>query len=51
MSELQKQRNLTTHTYDEATAEIVYQYITTQALAIFQQLAIKAKQWQQTMNR
>lgn len=44
-SELQKQRNLTTHTYDESLAESVYQFIAAQGLALFQQLASVAKQW------
>ncbi|GGD57785.1 HI0074 family nucleotidyltransferase substrate-binding subunit [Lacimicrobium alkaliphilum] len=44
-SELQKQRNLTTHTYDESLAESVYQFIAEQGLALFQQLACVAKQW------
>lgn len=36
LSDLQKHRNLTTHTYDEMTAETVYQYACKDALTIFQ---------------
>lgn len=46
LSDLQKQRNLTTHTYDEAVAEEVYEHICAYALPFFLTLAEKAKQWQ-----
>lgn len=45
-SQLQSHRNLTSHTYDEALAKEVYQYITKQGLSLFQQLAAEVKAWQ-----
>ena len=44
-SELQKKRNLTTHTYDEALAATVYHYIRTEGLGLLEGLAEKAKIW------
>ncbi|MHB1947959.1 MAG: nucleotidyltransferase substrate binding protein [Gammaproteobacteria bacterium] len=46
-TDMQKQRNLTTHTYDDKLAEEVYQYVCNHALSLFLKLAEKAKQWQQ----
>lgn len=46
-SDLQKQRNLTTHTYDEALAEQVYKYVCSSALLLFESLAENVKKWQQ----
>ena len=37
-SDLQKMRNLTSHTYDESLAEQVYDFVAQQGLALFQQL-------------
>lgn len=45
-SDLQKMRNLTSHTYNEQLADDVYAYIAGQALTLFQQLAEKANTWQ-----
>lgn len=44
-SEVQKQRNLTTHTYDETLAESVYQFIVNEGYKTFQQLANVVRQW------
>ncbi len=44
-SELQKNRNLTSHTYDEKLADKVYAYIVQQGLALFQHLAGQAAKW------
>lgn len=38
-TEAQRMRNLTTHTYDEALAKSVYDFVRRQALALCQQLA------------
>lgn len=46
-SELQKQRNLTTHTYDDALAKKMYFYICHEALLLFESLAIQIKSWQE----
>lgn len=46
-SELQRQRNLTSHTYDEALAEAVYGFAVGTGLALFRELAERAKAWQQ----
>lgn len=43
---LQKIRNLTTHTYDEKLAEDVYEYICQDAVKLFFTLAEKVKVWQ-----
>lgn len=47
-SDLQKMRNLTSHTYNEQLADDVYAYIAGQAVTLFRQLAEKAKTWQTT---
>jgi hypothetical protein len=39
-------RNLTSHTYDEALAEAVYQFLLQSGQVIFQQLAADVAQWQ-----
>lgn len=44
-SELQKNRNLTSHTYDAALAEAVYRYIVAHGLSLFQALAAQAVGW------
>ncbi|MEM0951804.1 MAG: HI0074 family nucleotidyltransferase substrate-binding subunit [Cyanobacteria bacterium P01_H01_bin.74] len=41
----QKMRNLTTHTYDEAMANAVYDFICQQALVLFCDLAEKSASW------
>lgn len=46
-TDMQKQHNLTTHTYDDKLAEEVYQYVCEHALFLFLKLTEKAKQWQQ----
>lgn len=45
-SSLQKNRNLTSHTYDETLAQTVYDYILQHGLALFQQLLNQALKWQ-----
>ena len=45
-SEAQKQRNLTSHTYDEALAESVYRYVLQAGLPLFRKLAVEAETWQ-----
>lgn len=47
-SDLQKMRNLTSHTYNEQLADDVYAYVAGEAVTLFQQLAEKAKTWQTT---
>ncbi|TVR57275.1 MAG: DUF86 domain-containing protein [Candidatus Competibacteraceae bacterium] len=44
-SEIQRYRNLTSHTYDEKLADEVYTFIATQALALFQKLAQEIESW------
>lgn len=44
-SELQKTRNLTSHTYDEALAEQVYNYIVNKGCCLFTELAKQAELW------
>ena len=45
-SELQKQRNLTSHTYNEALALEVYLHIKQFGLALFLQLAADSQHWE-----
>ncbi|WP_162605102.1 nucleotidyltransferase substrate binding protein [Geomonas oryzae] len=45
-SDLQKMRNLTSHTYNEELAEEVYSFVVGQGISLFQQLAQKAVSWQ-----
>jgi nucleotidyltransferase substrate binding protein (TIGR01987 family) len=45
-SDMQKLRNLTSHTYDEALADQVYGVITSEGLELFRQLAEKGGTWQ-----
>ena len=47
-SEIQRYRNLTSHTYDEQLAEHVYAFILQKALAQFQTLAREAESWPST---
>ena len=47
-SDLQKMRNLTSHTYNEQLADDVYAYVAGEAVTLFRQLAEKAKTWQTT---
>lgn len=47
-SDLQKMRNLTSHTYNEQLADDVYAYVTEHAVTLFRQLAEKATSWQTT---
>lgn len=44
-SEIQRYRNLTSHTYDDDLAEAVYAFIAQQALMRFQMLARQAETW------
>lgn len=44
-TEMQKMRNLTSHTYDEALADQVYDFAVQHGLALFRQLAEKARSW------
>ena len=48
-SELQKKRNLTSHTYDEELAEEVYAFVAGQGMWLFAQLAEKAAEWRRTV--
>jgi nucleotidyltransferase substrate binding protein (TIGR01987 family) len=45
-SEIQRYRNLTSHTYDERLAEEVYAFIVEKAVLRFQALAREAEAWQ-----
>jgi nucleotidyltransferase substrate binding protein (TIGR01987 family) len=45
-SDLQRMRNLTSHTYNESLADDVYSFVIRQGLELFRQLAIKAETWQ-----
>jgi nucleotidyltransferase substrate binding protein (TIGR01987 family) len=47
-SELQKYRNLTSHTYDESLAQNVYNYIVQHGLGLFKTLAIRAVSWKKS---
>jgi nucleotidyltransferase substrate binding protein (TIGR01987 family) len=47
-SDLQKMRNLTSHTYNEDLADEVYTYVVEQGVQLFQQLAQKAVLWKTT---
>ena len=42
---MQANRNLTTHTYDEALAQRVYEFVQREGLALFEQLARRADEW------
>ena len=44
-SEAQKQRNLTSHTYDEKLADAVYCYVLQAGLPLFGKLAVEAEKW------
>jgi nucleotidyltransferase substrate binding protein (TIGR01987 family) len=44
-SEAQKNRNLTSHTYDEKLAEDVYRYILKEGYPLFHKLAGEAVKW------
>jgi nucleotidyltransferase substrate binding protein (TIGR01987 family) len=44
-SDLQKMRNLTSHTYREQLAEDVYDFSVAHGLPLFQQLAEKSRTW------
>lgn len=44
-TELQANRNLTTHTNDEALAQRVYEFVQRQGLVLFEQLAQQANEW------
>ncbi len=44
-SELQRNRNLTSHTYDENLADEVYDYVGRLGLGLFEQLATQASTW------
>lgn len=45
-TDMQKMRNLTSHTYDEALADEVYDFIISAGLERFRQLANEAVSWQ-----
>lgn len=47
-TDLQKMRNLTSHTYNEELAEEVYVFVVQQGVLLFQQLAQKAMSWKTT---
>jgi len=44
-TDMQKMRNLTSHTYNESLADEVYNYIVESGLPVFRQLAGKARSW------
>ena len=44
-AQAQRMRNLTVHTYDEAVAEEVHQFIRDHAIAVFQSIKNKAQSW------
>lgn len=44
-SDLQKKRNLTSHTYNESLADDVYSFVVEQGVSLFKQLAEKAETW------
>ena len=44
-TEAQQMRNLTIHTYDEETAEQVYDFVCNEALPLFQELGKKVEKW------
>ncbi|WP_162604590.1 HI0074 family nucleotidyltransferase substrate-binding subunit [Geomonas edaphica] len=48
-SDLQKMRNMTSHTYNEELAEEVYSFVVAQGITLFRQLAQKAVTWQTTI--
>lgn len=45
-TEVQRKRNLTSHTYDEALADEVYTFILQEGLRRFQELAAEVARWQ-----
>lgn len=45
-SDMQKMRNLTSHTYREQLADEVYDFVVSQGLPMFRELARKSVQWQ-----
>lgn len=47
-SDMQKMRNLTSHTYDEALADEVYRFIVSQGLTLLTQLAETSQTWRMT---
>lgn len=44
-SDLQKYRNMTSHTYNEALADDVYAYVRETGLGLFQELGREARTW------
>lgn len=44
-SDLQKMRNLTSHTYNEPLADDVYDFVSNRGIQLFRQLADKASSW------
>ncbi len=44
-TQMQKTRNLTSHTYDETMAQQVYSFVCKQALPLFRQLAETSRKW------
>ncbi|HBG04476.1 MAG: hypothetical protein A2075_24660 [Geobacteraceae bacterium GWC2_58_44] len=47
-TDLQKMRNLTSHTYNEDLADEVYNFVVAQGVQLFQPLAQKAMLWKRT---
>lgn len=45
---LQKMRNLSSHTYDEALAEQVYDFVSNNAIKLFDDLLLVAQKWPTT---
>lgn len=45
-TDMQKKRNLTSHTYHEELADDVYDFIVGQGITLFRQLAEKCRTWQ-----
>jgi nucleotidyltransferase substrate binding protein (TIGR01987 family) len=46
-SEVQRMRNLTSHTYDEKLADQVYQFLLSPGQQLFRTLACKVEEWRQ----
>jgi nucleotidyltransferase substrate binding protein (TIGR01987 family) len=44
-SEAQRQRNLTSHTYDESLSIVVFAFVKTQGVVLLRGLAVKAGSW------
>jgi nucleotidyltransferase substrate binding protein (TIGR01987 family) len=44
-SEAQRQRNLTSHTYDESLSIVVFAFVKTQGVVLLRSLVVKAESW------